>query len=102
MAHTHRQDLDARFTTLHSNFTEMKQEVRQLSANIATINQNMYSSIAASIAELKQDITAHIESMAMSIYTKLHIHAYLPLANPHFHTEGDTSSHSQNFQPHHF
>jgi hypothetical protein len=36
------------------------------------------------------------------ICTKLHIPADLPLSNPPLHTEGETSSHSQNFQPHHF
>jgi wobble nucleotide-excising tRNase len=64
MAHNHSQDLEARFNTLQFNFTETQQEVRQLSANISTINKNMYSSIAASIKELKkylkQDITTHV------------------------------------------
>jgi wobble nucleotide-excising tRNase len=57
MDHTHSHDLEARFNTLHSNFTKTQQEVRQLNANIATINKNMHSSIVASIEELKQDIT---------------------------------------------
>jgi wobble nucleotide-excising tRNase len=60
MAHTRSQDLEARFTTLHSNFTETQQEMRQLSANISTINQNMYSSIVASIMELKQELKQDI------------------------------------------
>jgi hypothetical protein len=38
----------------------------------------------------------------MMIYAKLNILADLPLSDPPFHTEGETSSHSQNFQPHHF
>jgi hypothetical protein len=33
---------------------------------------------------------------------KLHIPTDLPLSDPPLHTEGETSSHSQNFQPHHF
>jgi hypothetical protein len=45
MAHTRSQDLEAHFTTLHSNFIETQQEVRQISANITTINQNMPSSM---------------------------------------------------------
>jgi wobble nucleotide-excising tRNase len=53
MAHIHSQDLDTCFNTLQSNFTETQQEVKQLSVNIATINTNMQSSIAASIEELK-------------------------------------------------
>ena len=45
MAHTHRQDLEAHFTTLQSNFIETQQEVRQLSANVLTINRTMQSSM---------------------------------------------------------
>jgi wobble nucleotide-excising tRNase len=60
MAHTRIQDLEARFNTLHSNFTETQQEVRQLSANISTINKNMHSSISTSIEELKQDLKQDI------------------------------------------
>jgi hypothetical protein len=66
----------------------------------------MHSSIVASIVdlkqELKQDITAHLESVATMICTKLHIPVDLPLSDPPLHTEGETSSHSHNFQPHHF
>jgi hypothetical protein len=38
----------------------------------------------------------------MMIYAKMHIPVALPLSEPPLHTEGETSSHSQNFQPHHF
>jgi hypothetical protein len=62
----------------------------------------MHSSIVALITELKQDITTHIESVATMICAKLHIPAYLPLSDPPLHIGGETSSHSQNFQPHHF
>jgi hypothetical protein len=106
MAHTCSQDLEARFNTLQSNFTETQQEVRQISANIATINQNMHSSIAASITELKedlkQDMTTQLESVISMICTKLHIPTDPPLFDPPSHTEAETSSHSHNFQPHHF
>jgi hypothetical protein len=106
MAHTRSQYLEALFTTLHSNFTETQQEVQQLSANIATINQKMHSSIAASIAELKdelkQDITTQLESVITMICAKMHIPTALPVSEPPLHTEGETSSHSHNFQPHHF
>jgi hypothetical protein len=106
MAHTCSQDLEAHFNTLQSNFTETQQEVRQLSANISTINKNMHSSIAALIeelkADLKQDITTQLESLASMICTKLHILADPPLSDPPLHTEVETSSHSHNFQPHHF
>jgi hypothetical protein len=62
----------------------------------------MHSSIAASIEELKQDITSHIEFVATMICTKIHIPAYPPLSDPPFLIEAKTSSHSHNFHPHHF
>jgi hypothetical protein len=36
------------------------------------------------------------------ISTKLHIPTDLPLSGPPLHIEGENSSHSHNFQPHHF
>jgi hypothetical protein len=102
MSHTRSQDLEAHFNTLQSNFTETQQEVKQLSANVATINTNMQSSIVTSIEELKQDMTTQLESVVSMIYTKLHIPADNPLSNPPLHTKVETSSHSQNFHPHHF
>jgi hypothetical protein len=66
----------------------------------------MHSSIATSIEELKEDlkqnITTQLESVASMICTKLHIPADPPLSDPPFHIEAKTSSHSHNFQPHHF
>jgi hypothetical protein len=82
--------------------SQTQQEVRQLGANIATINKNMHSSIFASIEELKQDITAHLKFVTMMICTKLHILADPPLSDPPLRTKAETSSHSHNFQPHHF
>jgi chromosome segregation ATPase len=101
MPHTRSQDLESHFNTLQSNFTDTQQEVRQLSANIATINKNMHSYIATSIEELKEDlkedINTHVESVALMIYTKLHIPTDPPLSDPSLHTEVETSSHSHNF-----
>ena len=106
MAHTCSQDLEAHFNKLQSNFTETQQEVRQLSANSATINKTMHSSIAASIMELKedlkQDMTTELESITSMICTKMHIPADPPLSDPPLHTKAETSSHSHIFQPHHF
>jgi hypothetical protein len=70
----------------------------------------MHSSIAALVAtsieelkhDLKQDITTQLECVATTLCAKLHIHADPPLSTPPFHIEGETSSHSHNFQPHHF
>jgi hypothetical protein len=91
---------------LQYDFTETQQEVRQLNANISTINKNMYSSIADLIeelkADLKQEITTQLESVSSMIYTKLHIPADPPLFDPPLHTEDEISSHSHNFHPHHF
>jgi len=101
MAHTRSQDLEAHFNTFQYNFIETQQEVRHLSANIPTINQNIYSSIAASInklkEDLKQDMTTKLEYVVSMICTKLHIPANPPLSNPPLHTEAETSSHSHNF-----
>jgi hypothetical protein len=36
------------------------------------------------------------------IRTKLHIPTDIPLSDPPFHNEGETSYHSHNYQPHHF
>jgi hypothetical protein len=62
----------------------------------------MQSSIVASIAELKQDMTTQLESVVSMICTKLHIPADPPLSDPPLHTKAETSSHSHNFPPHHF
>ena len=53
MAHTHSQDLEARFNTLQYGLIETQQEVKQLSANVVTINTTMQSSMG----EIKQDLT---------------------------------------------
>jgi hypothetical protein len=47
-------------------------------------------------------MTTHLESVILMICTKLHIPVYPPLSDPPLHTEAGTSSHSHNFQPHHF
>jgi hypothetical protein len=94
--------LESRFNILQSNLTETQQEVKQLIANVSTLNTNMQFSIATSIEELKQDMTTHLESVISMIYTKLHIPTDNPLSDPPPHTEAETSSHSHNFQHHHF
>jgi hypothetical protein len=53
MVHTHSQDLEACFNTFQSGLIETQQEVKQLSANVATINTTMQSSME----EIKQDLT---------------------------------------------
>jgi hypothetical protein len=98
MAHTHSQDLEARFNTLQSSLTETQQEVKQLSANVVAINTTMQSSME----EIKQDLTTQLESVFSSLCTKLHIPTDNPSSDSPPHTEGEHSSHSHNFQHHHF
>jgi hypothetical protein len=66
----------------------------------------MHSSIATSITEIKEDLkqemTTQLESIVSMICTKLHIPTYPPLFDPPLHIKDETSSHSHNFQPHHF
>jgi hypothetical protein len=98
MAHTHSQDLEAHFNTLQSSLTETQQEVKQLSVNVAAINTTMQSSME----EIKQDLTTHLESVFLSLCTKIHIPTDTPSSDSPPHTEGENSSHSHNFQHHHF
>jgi hypothetical protein len=98
MAHTHSQDLEARFNTLQSSLIETQQEVKQLSANVATINTTMHSSME----EIKKDLTTQLESVFSALCTKLHIPTDNPSSSSPPHHECDHSSHSHNFQNHHF
>jgi hypothetical protein len=98
MAHTHSQDLEGRFNTLQYSLTETQQEVKQLSSNVAAINTTMQSSME----EIKQDLTTQLEYVFLSLCTKLHIPIDNPSSDSPPHTEGENSSHSHNFQHHHF
>jgi hypothetical protein len=98
MAHTHNQDLEARFNNLQSGLIETQQEVKQLSANVVAINTTMHSSME----EIKQYLTTQLESVFSTLYTKLHISTDNPSSSSLPHTEGEHSSHSHNFQNHHF
>jgi hypothetical protein len=55
-----------------------------------------------SMEEIKQDLTTHLESVFLSLCTKLHIPIDNPSSDSPPHTEGEHSSHSHNFQHHHF
>jgi hypothetical protein len=98
MAHTRSQDLEARFNTLQSSLTETQQEVKQLSANVSTIN----TTIQSSKEEIKQDLTTKLEFVFSTLCTKLHIPTDNPSSDSPPHTEAKHSSHSHNFQHHHF
>jgi hypothetical protein len=98
ITHTRSQDLEARFNTLQYGLIETQQEVKQLSANVVSINITMQSSME----EIKQDLTTQLESVFSALYTKLHIPTDNPSSPSPPHTEGDHSSRSHNFQNHHF
>jgi hypothetical protein len=98
MAHTRSQDLEALFNTFQSGLIETQQEVKQLSANVVTINTTMQSSME----EIKQDRTTQLESVFSALCTKLHIPTDNPSSSSPPHTEGEHSSHPHNFQNHHF
>jgi hypothetical protein len=98
VAHTHSQDLEARFNTWQPSLIKTQQEVKQLSANVFSINTTMQSSME----EIKQHLTTQLESVFLAICTKLHIPTDNPSSSSPPHTEGDHSTHSHNFQNHHF
>jgi hypothetical protein len=98
MAHTRSQYLEGRFNTLQSSLIKTQQEVKQLSANVVTINTTMQSSME----EIKQDLTTQLGSVFSALCTKLHIPTDNPSSSSPPHTVGDHSSHSHNSQNHHF
>jgi hypothetical protein len=104
MTHTRSQELDSRFNTLESGFLKTQQEVQQLSATIASHDASINSSINASVNVAVQSIMAKVkhelESVFVSLCTKLKIPLDDSFLDAHKKTEGETSSHS--FQPHHF
>jgi hypothetical protein len=106
MAHTHSQDLEARFNTLQSGFLETQKEVKQLSAIVASIDSSINTTInttmQSSMEEVKQELTTQLESIFASLYTKLKIPTDDPFSEAPLKTEGKHSSHSHTFQPHHF
>jgi hypothetical protein len=104
MARTHSQELDSRFNTLQSGFLETQQEVKQLSATIASrdasINASVNVVVQSAMAEVKHELATQLESVFASLFTKLKIPTDDSFPDAHKKTEGETSSHS--FQPHHF
>jgi hypothetical protein len=90
--------LEARSNTLQSSLIETQQEVKQLGANVSTINTTMQSSME----EIKLDLTTQLEYVFSSLCTKLHIPIDNPSSDSPPHTEGGHSFHSNNFQHYHF
>jgi hypothetical protein len=90
MTNTRSQDLESRFNkfsshfnTLSSNFEESQQEVQKLSSQMG---------------KLKQDNSTQLESFTTNICNKLNIPIDLNSYDQPLHPEGETSSHSHNFQ----
>jgi len=106
MVHTHSQDLEAHFNTLQSSFLKTQKEVKQLSAIIASIDSSINTTInttmQSSMEEVKQELTTHIEYVFASLCNKLKIPTNDPFSEAPPKTEGEHSSHSHTFQPHHF
>jgi hypothetical protein len=104
MAHTRSQELDSRINTLEFGFLKTQQEVQQLSATIASRDASINASINASVNVVVQSTMAEVknelESIFVSLCTKLKIPLDDSFPDAHKKTEGETSSHS--FQPHHF
>ena len=106
MAHTHNQELESRFNTLQSGLLETQQEVQQLSATIASRDAPMNASVnvamQSAMVEVKHELTTQLESVFASLCTKLKIPTDDPFSDAPPKTEGEHSSHSHTFQPHHF
>jgi hypothetical protein len=94
MAHTRSQDLEARFNTLQSGFLETQKEVKQLNANIASIDSSINATInttmQSSMEELKQELTTQLESVFASLCTKLKIPTDDHFSEAPPNTEGET------------
>jgi hypothetical protein len=97
MAHTRSQDLEARFNTLQSSLLETQKEVKQLSANVASIDTTINTTMQSSMEEVKQELTTHLESIFASLCTKLKIPTDDPFSDAPPNTEGEHSSHSHTF-----
>jgi hypothetical protein len=54
------------------------------------------------MGEIKQDLSAQLESVFLALCTKLHIPTDNPSSSSPPHIEGDHSSHSHTLQNHHF
>jgi hypothetical protein len=71
MAHTHSQDLEARFNTLQFGFLETQKEVKQLSAIVASIdtsiNTTINTTMQSSMEEVKQELTTQLEFVFASL-----------------------------------
>jgi hypothetical protein len=81
-------------------------QIKQLSATIASrdtsINTTINASMQSTMEEVKHELTTQLESVFASLCTKLKIPTNDSFPDAHTKTEGETSSQSHTFQPHHF
>jgi hypothetical protein len=105
MAHTYIQDLEAHFNTLSSNLSMAQKELRQINANISTINSTIDVKMESMKQDMTKDLSYHmkiqLESFVIHLFTKLNILGGLPSFNQTLYSEGDTSSTSCPFQSNH-
>jgi hypothetical protein len=91
---------------LQSGLLETQKEVKQISANVAsidtTINKTINTTIQSLMEEVKQEMTTHLESFFASLCTKLKIPKDDPFYDTPPRTKGEHSSHSHTFRYHHF
>jgi septal ring factor EnvC (AmiA/AmiB activator) len=97
MAHTHSQDLETRFNTLQYGLLKTQKEVKQLSANVASINTTINTTMQSSMEDVKQELATQLESVFASLCTKLNIPTDDPFLDAPPKTEGEHSSHSHTF-----
>jgi hypothetical protein len=57
MAHTRSQELESRFNTLQSGFLETQQEVKQLSATIASRDASINVAMQSAMEKVKHELT---------------------------------------------
>jgi hypothetical protein len=104
MAHTRSQEHESHLNTLEAGFLKTQQEVQQLSATIASrdaaINASINASVNVAMQSAMAEVRQELETIVVSIYTKLKIPLDDSFPDAHKKTEGETSSPS--FQPHHF
>ena len=102
MAHTRNQELESRFNTLQHGLLETQQEVQQLSATIASRDASMNASVQIAVQSAMAEVKNELESVVVALCTKLKIPTDDPFSDAPPKTEGEHSSHSHTFQPHHF
>ena len=64
MAHTRNQELESRFNTLQSGLLETQQEVKQLSATIASCDASMNASVNVAMQSAMEEVKTRTDHPA--------------------------------------